>query len=215
MQTLELNKLRKANGPMARLSRALGPGAVFLREFVKHPAMVGSIIPSSPALVRSVLDSVDWSTVKLFVEYGPGVGTFTRPILDRMRPDATLITIDTNDRFVRYLNADIADYRLRAVHGSAADVERIIADHGFSQADHILSGLPFSTLPAGVGHVIAQATARALRPGGTFLVYQYSAAVVKIMKPFFGRVESGFEWLNVPPCRIFRAYKQEALAQAA
>src|SRR3546814_16295851 len=77
-----------------------------------------------------------------------------------------LIAIDTNEEFVDYLNADIADSRFLAVHGSAADVRRIIADHGFDHADYILSGLPFSTLPNGVGPAIARETQAALRPGG-------------------------------------------------
>ena len=95
----------------------------------------------------------------MFVEYGPGVGTFTRPILDRLGPDAKLIAIDTNADFIEYLKRDIDDPRLIAVAGSAADVEQIIAEHGFDHADYVLSGLPFSTLPPGVGDAIGAATA--------------------------------------------------------
>ncbi|CAN5208059.1 rRNA adenine N-6-methyltransferase family protein [soil metagenome] len=213
MATIELKKLRKANRPLAKLVRTLMPWTTFFREFVKHPAMVGSIIPSSPALVRAVLDPVNWNETRLFVEYGPGVGTFTRPVLDRLRPDAMLLAIDTNRDFVRYLNGDIADHRFRAVHGSAEDVRQIIADHGFAQADYILSGLPFSTLPEGVGEIIAVETNAALRPGGAFLAYQYSTYVRRILDPVFDYVEDGFEWLNIPPCRIFWAHKDELQVQ--
>src|SRR3546814_20324354 len=73
----------------------------------------------------------------------------------------------------RSLNKDIRDSRFIAVHGSATDVESIIAAHGFEHADYVLSGLPFSTLPAGVGPAIAAATHRVLRPGGAFLVYPF------------------------------------------
>lgn len=215
MATVHLKKLRKANGPLARLLNRTRPLATFFGQFVKHPAMIGSIIPSSPSLVASMLESVDWPSTRLFVEYGPGVGTFTRTILEKMRPDALLIAIDTNTDFVRYLSADIADHRFRAVHGSAVDVRRIIAEHGFSEADYILSGLPFSTLPDGVGEAIATETHSALRPGGSFLVYQYSAFVQKFLAPKFADIETGVEWLNIPPCRMFRAKKAESLAQAA
>ena len=60
------------------------PVAMFFQGFLKHPVMVGSIIPSSDKLIRKMLKPVDWSACKLFVEYGPGVGTFCRPILERM-----------------------------------------------------------------------------------------------------------------------------------
>ena len=107
-----------------------------------------------------MLAPVDWANCKLFVEYGPGVGTFTEHVLARMAPDATLIAIDTNPDFIRYLDSKFTDSRLLAVNGSAADVQQIIADCGFDHADYILSGLPFSTLPAGVGPKIAEETLR-------------------------------------------------------
>src|SRR3546814_15412314 len=89
-----------------------------------------------------MLRPVDWKNTKLFVEYGPGVGTFCRPVLEHMAGDATLIAIDTNEDFVDYLREDIRDSRFIAVHGSAADVEEIIRAHGLEKADYVLSGLP-------------------------------------------------------------------------
>jgi phospholipid N-methyltransferase len=154
-----------------------------------------------------MLKPVDWENTKLFVEYGPGVGTFTRPVLDKMTEDSTLIAIDTNPDFIKYLRKSIHDPRLVPVAGSAADVEAIVKEHGFEAADYVLSGLPFSTLPPGVGDDIAQATARVIRPGGAFLVYQFSPKVLDFLKPYFGRIDRGFEWLNVPPATLFWANK--------
>jgi phospholipid N-methyltransferase len=190
--------------------RSPSPHWQFLRGFLKNPVMVGSVIPSSRVLIDKMLGPVDWENTRLFVEYGPGVGTFTRHILDRLRPDATLVTIDTNPDFTRYLNRSIEDPRLVAVTGSAADVEAILADRDLGQADYVLSGLPFSTLPPGVGDAIAKATARVIRPGGAFLVYQFSPKVRDFIKPHFERIERGFEWINVPPAVLFWAYKDEA-----
>jgi phospholipid N-methyltransferase len=160
-------------------------------------------------LIDKMLAPVDWANTKLFVEYGPGVGTFTRPLLDRLSPEATLVTIDTNPEFTRYLNGAIDDPRLVAVNGSAADVEAILADRDLGSADYVLSGLPFSTLPAGVGEDIAEATANVLRPGGAFLVYQFSPKVLDFIRPHFAPIKRGFEWINVPPATLFWAYKGE------
>jgi len=158
-------------------------------------------------LIDKMLAPVDWGNCKLFVEYGPGVGTFTQEILNRLAPDAILLTIDTNADFTSYLSAKIRDSRLRAVTGSAADVQHILNDFGLDHADYILSGLPFSTLPAGVGPAIAKATQEALRPGGAFLVYQFSPKVRQFISPYFKRIDRGFEWLNVPPATLFWAWK--------
>jgi len=189
--------------------RSPSPQWQFLRGFLKNPVMVGSIIPSSRVLIDKMLAPVDWENTRLFVEYGPGVGTFTRPVLDRLSSDATLVTIDTNPDFTRYLKESIADPRLVAVNGSAADVEKILADRDLGSADYVLSGLPFSTLPPGVGEDIAKATADVVRPGGAFLVYQFSPKVLDFIKPHFDPIRRGFEWINVPPATLFWAYKGE------
>jgi phospholipid N-methyltransferase len=187
-----------------------GPLWHFLRGFIKHPVMVGSVIPSSKAVIDRMLEPVDWANCKLFVEYGPGVGTFTEQVLRRMAPDATLIAIDTNSDFTRYLRSKFTDSRLFPVTGSAADVRQIIADCGFEEADYVLSGLPFSTLPAGVGPLIAEETAEALRPGGAFLVYQFSPKVREYLAPNFARIDRAYEWVNIPPCHLFWSWKGEA-----
>jgi len=191
----------------SRDRRAPSPRWQFLRGFLKNPVMVGSIIPSSRVLIDKMLSPVDWENTKLFVEYGPGVGTFTRPILEKLGPDATLLTIDTNPDFTRYLREAIDDTRLVTVTGSAADVEKILADHGHGSADYVLSGLPFSTLPPGVGDAIAEATSNVIRPGGAFLVYQFSPKVRDFIQPHFAPIKRGFEWVNVPPATLFWAYK--------
>lgn len=183
------------------------PWQMFFQGFLKHPVMVGSIIPSSDRLIAKMLSRVDWANTKVFVEYGPGVGTFCRPILERMGGDAMLIAIDTNPDFIAYLNGTISDSRFVAVHGSASDVERIVAEHGHAQADYVLSGLPFSTLPPGVGPAIAAATQRVLRPGGGFLVYQFSPKVRDFIAPHFKRIDHDMEWWNVPPAQLYWGWK--------
>lgn len=184
-----------------------GPLVQFLRGFLKHPVMVGSVVPSSKVLIDRMLSPVRWRECKLFVEYGPGVGTFTQHILQRIPADATLLTIDTNPDFTEYVSRKFTDNRLRAVTGSAAQVREIMADCGFDAADYILSGLPFSTLPPGVGPAIAEETAAALRPGGAFLVYQFSPKVREFIAPHFHQVDRGFEWMNIPPATLFWAWK--------
>jgi phospholipid N-methyltransferase len=189
--------------------RSPSPKWQFLRGFIKNPVMVGSIIPSSRVLIDKMLTPVDWENTKLFVEYGPGVGTFTRPILEKLGVDAKLVTVDTNADFTRYLKDAIDDPRLLAVTGSAADIEKILKEHGLGKADYVLSGLPFSTLPPGVGDAIAKATAKVIRKGGAFLVYQFSPKVLDFIKPHFKSIKRGFEWINVPPATLFWAYKTD------
>jgi phospholipid N-methyltransferase len=198
-----LEQVHKRRGGLAGAS----PLGMFFRGFIKHPVMVGSIIPSSTKLIEKMLSRVDWANTKVFVEYGPGVGTFCGHILERMAPDATLIAIDTNPDFIEYLGARIPDSRFVPVQGSAADVRTILADRGHAHADYILSGLPFSTLPPGIGPRIASETHAALRPGGAFLVYQFSPKVRDFLAPHFSRIDHGFELVNIPPAQLYWGWK--------
>lgn len=196
--------------PRADLGRRKTPGplTMFFKEFLRHPVMVGSVIPSSKKLIRNMLSRCDWPNTKLFVEYGPGVGTFCQEILDRLPDDATYIVIDTNREFILYLRERFHDSRFVAVHGSAADVRQIIADHGHEHADYVLSGLPFSTLPAGIGPRIATETHAAIRTGGAFLVYQFSPKCRDFMALAFTNIDHAFEPVNIPPAQLYWGWKE-------
>jgi len=209
MTSTELAREAPTQKLKRRLKGMLGPWGVFLEGFLRHPVMVGSIIPSSRFTIEKMLAPVQWDECKLFVEYGPGVGTFCRPVLDRLRRDGQLIVIDTNPLYIDYLRSTITDSRFIAVLGSATDVEEIVRAHGHEHADYVLSGLPFSTLPDGVGPAIAAATHRAIRPGGAFLVYQFSARARDFMAKHFRLIDEGFEPRNVLPCRLFWGWKEE------
>lgn len=189
------------------ISRMLGPRAVFFWGFLENPGMVASIIPSSKRTIDLMLEPVDWANCKLFVEYGPGVGTFCPHILERLPAGGELLVIDTNPRFIEYLEDTIDDLRFTAVLGSAEDVERIVKASGHAHADYVVSGLPISSLPEQVAQNIVAATHRVLRPGGAFLTYQFRDAARRFTRAIFERTDSGMVWRNVPPCILAWGWK--------
>lgn len=176
---------------------------LFARNFLKHPRMLGSVIPSSRFLIQEMLKPVDWNRAKVFVEYGPGVGTITAEILARLPADGRLIAFELNPDFVDFLPEALPDPRLTVLHRSAADIGVALAELGLDGADYIISGIPFSTMPEEARVAILEATNAALHPGGKFLVYQFSPKVFPYLKRFFGRVDRRFEPLNVPPAQLF------------
>ncbi len=176
---------------------------LFAGNFLRHPMMLGSIIPSSRYLVDQVLGPVDWERARVVVEYGPGVGTFTGEILRRMRADAKLIAIETNSDFVRFLRASLPDPRLHVVQESAAEVQSVLRSLGLPQAAYIISGIPLGSMPEPVRADIAAKTRAALEPGGAFLVYQFTARALPSLQRAFGYVERSFERRNLPPAQLF------------
>jgi phospholipid N-methyltransferase len=178
-------------------------GLLFALNFFRHPLMLGSIVPSSRFLIRQLLKPVDWTQARVIVEYGPGVGVITAEVLRRMRPDALLIAIETNPDFVSYLRDSIKDERLHVVEASAEAVDEILRRYGQSNASYVISGIPFSTIPAPVRERILLKTCEVLKPGGSFLVYQFSSKVLEDLQRIFRYVQRQFEPLNVLPAHLF------------
>src|SRR5947209_1012337 len=118
---------------------SLQRAGLFLKNFAQHPHLIGSAIPSSRYLINRALDHVDWHSARTMVEYGPGVGTFTRHILARMSPHARLLAIEVNGEFCEVLDSEFRDNRLEVVRGSAADVAQYMRSSALSSADFIMS----------------------------------------------------------------------------
>jgi phospholipid N-methyltransferase len=176
---------------------------LFSRNFIKHPRMLGSLIPSSRFLVNRLLDQVDWSRASTIVEYGPGVGTFTGEILGRLRADASLVAIDTNRDFARYLTRSLRDDRLHVIEGSAADAQENLRERGLGRADYVISGIPYSTMDPELRAQILRTTHDLLQPDGAFLVYQFTRAVLPYLRQVFPHVQQEFEPRNIMPARLF------------
>ena len=174
--------------------------------------MIGWMFPSSPFVVEEVLKQVDFENARVIVEFGPGLGTFTHDILQRMRPDATLVAFETNNEFCKYLSETIKDPRLHLLHESAAEIGTALKRLGLPQADYVISGIPFKTLPEELRGDIVRKTHAALRPKGQFLVYQLSSVVRPYLESVFGRVQQDFELLNIPPGRLFYCARQSGEA---
>jgi phospholipid N-methyltransferase len=191
--------LENTRSPLNQLNETL----LFASNFLRHPNMLGSIIPSSRFLVSQVLKPIDWEHARVLVEYGPGVGTFTGEILRRMRGDARLVAIETNQDFVRFLERTLPDPRLHVVHGSAAEVQPVLRRLGLPAPRYIISGIPLGSMPDPVRTDIAVKSRAALEPGGAFLVYQFTARALPMLQRTFGDVRRSFERRNFPPAQLF------------
>ena len=189
--------------PLLKPLKPLGEALLFAGNFLLHPGMLGSIVPSSRFLVEQVLEAVDFGRARVIVEYGPGVGTFTGEILRRMRSDAHLVTIETNRDFVRFLRRSLPDPRLEVVHDSAAQVQAVLGRLGLPAPRYIVSGIPLGSMPEPVRTQIAEQSRAALEPGGAFLVYQFTARALPALERTFGAVQRRSERRNFPPAQLF------------
>jgi phospholipid N-methyltransferase len=179
-------------------------GIIFLREFLRHPQQVASIIPSSRFLERRTLTLARVESAHCVVELGAGTGGTTRAILRKLPHDGRLLVIEINPRFCARLR-HIHDPRLIVHRGNAQTLCEAIAAHGLSAPQAVISGIPFSTMSRDMGKRILGAIQAAL--GGRFVAYQFSKQVDKLTSPLLGRAHIELELLNIPPMRIYRWHK--------
>ncbi len=191
---------------MPSMTRRLRPQPddrlAFFQGFLKRPKEVGSIIPSSRFLERRVTRTAGLADANFAIELGPGTGGTTRSFLRAMKPDAKLLAIEINPRFVRVLRRT-PDPRLLVHQGSATDLRGILDEHDLPAPDAILSGIPFSTMAHPTRRATLEAARRVLDPGGRFLAYQFRDHVRRFADPVFGPGVTHREFFNLPPMRIY------------
>lgn len=147
----------------------------FLFEYLKHPRKIGAVAPSGKRLSHKMMEPINFLSANVIVEYGPGTGSFTRELVKRRRPDTTLILIEQNKHFCKKLEDKFNGAPdLHIINGNAENVNHYLKKYGFQNADYIVSGLPFTSLPKEVSRSILSSTNRALGAKGQFITFQYS-----------------------------------------
>lgn len=175
----------------------------FIKEFFKEKKTVGAIAPSSKILVKYMLGKLDIENADIIVEYGPGTGPFTDELLKRMKPGSKLLVFETQESFCDILKSRFNDPRLVIINDSAEKIGDYLHEHGYKEADFIISSLPFTVIPNPVKTNILNNTVKFLNRKGIFAQYQYSLNAHKMLKQRFKSVKVKFSPFNLPPAFIY------------
>jgi len=175
----------------------------FLRGFLRHPAQVGSVIPSSHRLEQRLVRCAAAAQARTVVELGPGTGGTTAALLHALPAGSRLLAIELDPMFHAHLRQSLDDPRLLLELGSAERLAEFLAARRLPAPDAIVSGIPFSTMPSEVADRIAAAIAQVLRPGGRFVAYQVRAHVARYASPYLGVPDKQWEPVNIPPVQVF------------
>lgn len=178
----------------------------FIGQSLKHFINVGSIVPSSKYLARRIARHIESPIV---VELGPGTGVFTEEILKKLPKDGKLISIESNDIFVKYLKNKIKDKRLVIYHGDALKLKDILKQYGLEKVDVIVSGLPIGNFKKDDKKKLLNGIADCLADEGVYLQFEYFLAGVKAVKKVFPKISYSFELLNFPPAFVMRCKKSK------
>ena len=143
----------------------------FFGRFLRRPRTVGAIAPSSRSLARRMVAGLDLDRDARVVELGPGTGAFTHEIVTRLSPVARYLAVDIDSTFVERLQERWP--HLDCVCASASALPALASARDLAPVDHIISGLPFASLPVETTRDILDAIGAILRVGGTFTTFQY------------------------------------------
>ena len=180
--------------------------ALFLGQFARSPRSVGAVLPSSVALAEAMIAPIDFATAEVIVEFGPGTGAFTRTIAQRLRPGCRYLGIELNGAFCDALRAQFP--LLTFVHGSVANLTKILQDQGIGHVDAVVCGLPWASLPLVLQEQVFPAIDRALVSGGVFVTFAYMHGLAlpgawalrrRLRRHFAEVTRSPIVWGNVPP----------------
>lgn len=158
---------------MADLSNGNGTrqNMLFFTRFLRNPRTVGALWPSSGALAEQMVAGLPKETASTVVELGPGTGALTGAIVARLGPSARFLAVDIEPVFVESIR--LRWPAVECVCASAEHLEALLAVRNIGPIDHVISGLPFASLPIDVTRRILDGLERTLRPGGTFTTFQY------------------------------------------
>lgn len=167
-----------------------------------HLRTSGTIVRSSPYLIRRLLRRIDFARARTVVQLGIGTGCITRELLRRLRPDARLISVEVNEVFVRDCHR-IHDPRLVVRHACAGSLRQLLDELELDRIDHVVSSLPLAIMDSALVERILAMSKSCLAPDGLFLQYQYSLSQRAALERCFGDVRVGFTLANIPPAFVY------------
>jgi phospholipid N-methyltransferase len=187
---------------------------LLLREFVRRPGQTGAITPSSPHLTAEIIRQAGVKKAGVIVEFGPGTGSFTQEILRQKKKDAFFVGVEANPRLAEILKQKFP--RVNIVADSAEHTAVILKEYHLSEADCIVSGLPWASFPPHVQDKLLQAVLCSLRPGGRFATFAYLLGLLlpsgrrfrEKLYGAFSKVHIGrIIWRNLPAAFVYRCIK--------
>ena len=178
----------------------------FLQAFLKNPAKVGAIAPSSPELAQRMLDEIRPDDENVVLELGVGTGAITKYLQDIVSDEESYLGIELDRDLVKLLKKNFP--ALKIVRGNACDAFSIHQKTNLGKIGYIICCLPFVSLPNEVGEMILSEVDKFMERGCTFRTFQYAhgyyfPSAIKLrehMRKRYGKAQkSPLIVKNVPP----------------
>lgn len=178
---------------------------LFLYKFSQAPKQIGSVTPSSAFLARKMLEAVDWRQTRHMAELGAGTGAITKYI-DAYNVNRTNVMLFEKDAVLR--GGLTRDFPRFACYPDACRLREALRAEGVDRLDCILSGLPFFNFPQRLRDQLMDEIMGSLKPGGSFIAFQYSQQMKKQLGTLFDIEHVHYVPLNIPPAFVYVCRKR-------
>lgn len=175
------------------------PG-LFFRRWLANPLQMGSIVPSSPALCRRVVQHAACAPDELVLELGAGTGVISRALLDAGLAPRRLVLVEIVPALADHLRRALPG--VRVLTGDARALPALLGPAA-PRIGAVVCGVPLVLLPlAEQRRFVASITAVA--PGCGFLHYSY-CVTSPLPAARLGLVARRLAWtpLNFPPASVW------------
>ena len=180
------------------------PRLTFLREWLRSPAIVAAVAPSSRSLARLMTNEISASAAPV-IELGPGSGVFTRELLNNGVPEDRLALVERGTLFLTDLAGAFPRAQIHAFDAAHLRHKQLFDGHG---AGAVVSGLPLLSMPPFKVYSILLGSFRNLRPGASFYQFTYGRRCpvppAILERLCLAAERTGRTVLNVPPASVYR-----------
>lgn len=186
----------------------------FIKEFIKHPIIVGAIAPSSQWLSELISDTANLKNKKCVVELGPWNGVFTEKILQKINPYCVFFSIEINYKFVKETKNRCSNAIV--YNDSAENIKKYLIKHNKNNCDCIISGLPWAVFDSDLQIKLLNSIYDSLESEGIFLTFTYIHGLLLPQgKKFKALLQKKFRivkrtkiiWWNLPPAFVYFCQK--------
>ncbi len=176
--------------------------ALFLRRWIANPLQMGSIVPSSPALCRRVVQQVRRVGIESVVELGAGTGVISRALLASGVPPERLTVIEIVPDMVRHLRRVLPG--VEVIEGDARLLPELLPAARHGQIGTVICGIPLVLLRVPEQRRFLDAM-QAVAPGRGFLHYSYCAtSPLPARQHGLNARREAWTPLNLPPASVWR-----------